>query len=522
MFPLPASRDVIASYEAVAYESKAIRQAEPDAMAAMATLHGLAPAFPDRCRVLELGCASGANVISMAFRFPKSTFVGIDLVPGQIDAGRFAVSELALRNVELQARSIADINDADGTFDYIICHGVYSWVPAEVQDAILRVCNRNLAPNGVAYVSYNTFPGWHRRGMLRDMLMFHDDTSLEADERVARARALTRALGALDPSNQTSHFVMLREEALLIDGQSDRHLFHEQLAPWNAPVYFAEFVERATAHGLAYVSEATPTVDTPATAQFREAMGSIDRIRLEQYLDFVRGRTFRKTLLCHADAKPLTAPAVSAISKLALRSRVVRTEPAAEDAARGPNVVSFKTPEGATITTNNPVMGAAFDVLVSAAPAVVPFGEIKRRIDEKVATTQEAATSGLETGDESFAQALLLCANGGLLELRVLPSLGVVRPGIRPKASSLARWQALYFEEVSTLGHWTHKLSGAERFLLAHLDGTKDRAQLVRVIEHAFASGDIALEGFSPTKENLSGILEDVLSHLGQSALLVA
>jgi SAM-dependent methyltransferase/methyltransferase-like protein len=522
MFPLPASRDLVASYEAVAYESRAIRLAEPDAMAAMATLHGLAPAFPDRCRVLELGCASGGNVISMAFRFPKSTFLGIDLVPGQIEAGRFAVSELALRNVELQARSIVDINDADGTFDYIICHGVYSWVPAEVQDAILRVCNRNLAPNGVAYVSYNTFPGWHRRGMLRDILMFHDDPSLEADERVARARALTRALGVLDPSNQTAHFVMLREEANQVDRQSDRQLFHEQLEPWNSPVYFAEFVERAAAHGLAYVTEATPIVDTPATSQFREAIGSIDRIRLEQYLDFVRGRTFRKTLLCHADAKPLSAPTVSAIPKLALRSRVIRAEPAPEDAARGPNVVSFKTKEGATITTNNPVMGAAFDALVSAAPAVIPFPDLKRRIDEQVAPTYGDEANILETNDEAFASALMLCANGGLLEFRVLPSIGVVTPGIRPKASSLARWQALYFEEVSTLGHWSHKLSGAERFLLAHLDGTKDRAQLVRVIEHAFASGDLALDGFSPTRENLSGILEDVLSHLGQSALLVS
>ena len=52
---------------------------------------------------------------------------------------------------------------------------MYSWVPPDVQDAILRVCSRNLAPNGIAYVSYNTYPGWHVRMMAREMLVEHDD-----------------------------------------------------------------------------------------------------------------------------------------------------------------------------------------------------------------------------------------------------------------------------------------------------------------------------------------------------------
>jgi hypothetical protein len=161
--------------------------------------------------------------------------------------------------------------------------------------------------------------------------------------------------------------------------------------------------------------------------------------------------------------------------------------------------------------------------LVSASPAVIPYPDLKRRIVEQMATAQggDAALAG-ENEDDGLVNALMLCAKGGLLEFRVLPSIGVVTPGIRPKASSLARWQALYFDEVSTLGHWSHKLSGAERFLLAHLDGSRDRSQLTRVMEHAFTSGDLKLDGFNPTKDNLSGVLDDILSHLGRSALLVA
>jgi hypothetical protein len=316
---------------------------------------------------------------------------------------------------------------------------------------------------------------------------------------------------------------MLREEAAEIERQQDRHLFHEQLEPWNEPVYFAEFMQSAAAHHLAFVAEATPSVDTPATAQFRDAIGSIDRVRLEQYLDFVRGRTFRKTLLCHEEAKPSPEPIPSVIRTLALRSRVTPGSPSPEDAARGPNVVAFQTPEGSSITTNNPLIGTAFEVLMSAAPAVVPYTELKRRVTERIGARHGAeAASALEADDDTLVNMLMLCAKGWLLEFRVLPSIGVVTAGLRPKASSLARWQALYFDEVSTLGHWSHKLSGAERFLLAHLDGTKDRSQLVRVIELGFASGDLKLDGFAPTKETLSGVLEDVLAQLGHSALLVS
>jgi SAM-dependent methyltransferase len=491
-------------------------------MAAMAALHGLTPPAPDRCRVLELGCASGWNVVSMAFRLPKSSFVGVDLVPAQIESGRFAVSELGLRNVDLQARSIADITDADGTFDYIICHGVYSWVPPQVQDAILRVCSRNLAANGVAYVSYNTYPGWHRRGMLRDMLMFHDDPSLNPEERVTRAREFARALGAADPSNDAPHFATLREQAAQLEKQTDRHLFHEQLEPWNEPVYFAEFMRRAEAHGLAYVAEAGPALEGAAAGEFREGLGpDVDRVRMEQYLDFVRGRTFRRTLLGHASAAVAPEPVPSAVTTLGIRSRVAVATPALEDAARGPDVAAFETAEGAKITTNNPLVTAALSVLTAAAPAVVHYSDLKRAVAERLGPSG-SSTEALGDVDASLTSTLVLFAQSGFVEFRVLPSREVVTPGVRPKASALARWQALYFDDVTSLAHAPHRLMGAERFLLAHLDGTKDRAQLSRIIEHAFASGDLKLEGFTPTRENLSQILEDVLGHLGRSALLVA
>ena len=91
----------------------------------------------------------------------------------QIEQGQRQVSALGLANIELRHYNIADVDASWGKFDYIISHGIYSWVPAPVRERLLAICRENLAPNGIAYVSYNTLPGWHMRGMIRDMMIYH-------------------------------------------------------------------------------------------------------------------------------------------------------------------------------------------------------------------------------------------------------------------------------------------------------------------------------------------------------------
>src|SRR6267142_1438469 len=157
------------SYDEVPYDSKAFSETHPDRLATVATLFGMQPADVEHCRVLELGCADGSNLIPMAVGLPESAFAGIDLSPRQVGDGQATIATLGLKNVTLRVGSILDVGADEGIFDYIVCHGVYSWVPPEVQNRILTICNRNLAPNGVAYVSYNTYPGWHVRGMVRDL-----------------------------------------------------------------------------------------------------------------------------------------------------------------------------------------------------------------------------------------------------------------------------------------------------------------------------------------------------------------
>jgi cyclopropane fatty-acyl-phospholipid synthase-like methyltransferase len=256
--------------------------------------------------VLELGCATGGNLLPMAETLPGSTFVGLDLSPRQIAMGQETIAALGLTNVELQARSILDVDEGLGRFDYIICHGVYSWVPPEVQDKILTICRQNLQPQGVAYVSYNTYPGWHMRGLVREMMGFHVRELAEPEVRVQQARAFLEFLARSVPDAEGTYARMLREEAEALRPQTDYYLFHEHLEDVNYPLYFAEFAQRAAAKGLQYLGEAWfhPTLNglPPEVAETLQGISS-DLIRLQQYLDFLCNRTFRRTLLCHGDVR---------------------------------------------------------------------------------------------------------------------------------------------------------------------------------------------------------------------------
>ena len=103
------------SYDLIPYVSKAYSQSHPDRLAAIATLAGLRPVPVVSCRVLELGCAAGGNLIPMAVALPGSTFLGIDLSSKQIDEGKRLVAELGLKNIELTRKDIQELGPDAGT-----------------------------------------------------------------------------------------------------------------------------------------------------------------------------------------------------------------------------------------------------------------------------------------------------------------------------------------------------------------------------------------------------------------------
>ena len=101
------------------------------------------------------------------------------------------VKALGLTNIQLLDMDIMDFSEAHGQFDYVIAHGVYSWVPNAVQERLLAICAHQLRPAGIAYVSYNTLPGWRMRSVVRDAMTYHTRGIAEPAKRVAQARITT-------------------------------------------------------------------------------------------------------------------------------------------------------------------------------------------------------------------------------------------------------------------------------------------------------------------------------------------
>ena len=198
------------SYDVTPYAGNPYYHTHPSVLSAYGVLYGLSPATPGYSRVLELGCGDGSNIMPMAYEFPESEFLGIDLSPVQIGIGQKGVDALGLKNIQLKTLSIRNMSAADGRFDYIIAHGVYSWVPEAVRKKILSICRENLSDQGIAYISYNVLPGWQFNQSIRDMILYRTRYIKDPKQRVEAALDLFNTMLAGIADGDSAHDVQFR------------------------------------------------------------------------------------------------------------------------------------------------------------------------------------------------------------------------------------------------------------------------------------------------------------------------
>ena len=475
-----------ASYDAVPYGGGAIGGTRPDYLAAAAGLRGLSTPDVSRCRVLDIGCATGGNLLSMAITFPESTFVGIDLSPRQIESARNAARTIGAHNVRFEAMSVGDVDQDFGTFDYIVCHGVYSWVPPEIQNAILRVCSRNLVSDGIAYVSYNTYPGWHARALVREMMLFHDRPELSPSERVLRARDLLQSVAKAVPKSDEVYAAVLQEEIHTLSDASESYFMHEELESENHPIYFIDFARRAAAVGLQYVTEATASlVDSQLSPELRAKLRSwsSDNLQYEQYFDYVRNRTFRRSLLCHAGRVVENEPTPARVPTMITRGRCYVDTDAPE--SKQPGVEVFRTSEGVAATMAHPLVKAALHTLIESRPTGLSFDVLAERTERRM----EAPGFSREI----LADAMMHCAMIRLVDLTIAPTPCTATLSPQPVASPLARYEARQESLVTSLLHVAVELSPFDRFVLRQLDGTRGQEGVVNDVMDAITRGELDL-----------------------------
>lgn len=482
------------TYDELPYTDNSFYYTHPDHMATVGILHGLPVARPEACRVLELGCAMGGNVIPMALKFPGATFVGVDLSARQIAEGRATVEALGLSNVDLRAAGILDVDAGWGEFDHVVCHGVYSWVPASVRDKILAVCVENLARGGLAYVSYNTFPGWHARGMARDLMSYHLRGGADAREAPRAARAFLKDLVSILPDPATAHAAILNGERGLLETVDDAYLYHEHLEETNWPCYFHQFMADASAKGLGFVAEAKSEglrerLSPEAAARIHEWSGD-DSIASEQYLDFVVNRTFRRTFLRREADGPPPRPNPEAVTSMSVGAVMMPESPDID--VLSPDPAPFRTPSGATLTTNHPLLKAAFLELALARPRMIPFGELLNRALDRLRGGPVAPFDPAEAA--TYLRDVLHRGFGSdLIALSVSPPRLTTEPGEAPVASPLARLQAARGGRVVNIGGRTVEPMELDRLLLPLLDGRHPRASLREVLRARVATGDFTV-----------------------------
>lgn len=441
------------TYDELRYNNLPNLETHPNRLWVLAKLAGLDPAPVETCRVLELGTSEATNIIGMALTLPGAHFTGIDLAQGPLTRGQRVIDDLGLANVQLLRMNLLDVDESLGKFDYILTHGIYGWTPPEVGEKVLEIAKRCLTADGVAFVSFNTHPAGHVRRMVRDMMLYHARRYENPAERLEQARAFLRILALGRPEPDVMDAAASDFARTLLE-HSDSALFHDELAPVYEPVYFHEFTARAAAHGLQYVGEASgydfPRNLQPEAIEAVRTMTAGDRIAKQQYLDFLRMRGFRKSLLCHKDRT---------LADDWDASRIVgcyATTPANEDADGG-----FSSPDKVRMTTTH----------------AVPITYMRRLIESRPASVRV---------DADEAHIALELFKVGIIELNATRGMAV-EAGETPHASPLALHQAAHGEAtVTTLWHRALEIEGEEaRRILLLLDGTRDREALCQAMDCA-------------------------------------
>ncbi|MDT8398036.1 MAG: class I SAM-dependent methyltransferase [Pseudomonadales bacterium] len=459
------------NYDLLPYKSYPFAVTCPENLASIATLFGMQP--PDfRCaRVLELGCASGGNIIPLAELYPDSEFTGIDLSSKEIGEGLEQIAATDLHNIKLQAMSVADIDAAFGKFDYIIAHGLFSWVPYEVQEHILRICKENLVENGVAFVSFNTLPGWNLVNSVRGMMQYHTESISDPQEKANQARLILQfMIDGLEGDNSL-HAQLMREEMELLSGKEDYYLLHDHLEDDNHPIYFHEFMQRARTAGLDFLGDTdlhTMLVDNLPPSVSAHLRKLTDMVQSEQYMDFFRNRRFRNTLLCHQGV-PLNRNITPQTVERFYVSTDARCATEINESTLAEGFELSFTLNKIALSTKNRLSKLVFIVLVEQSGRPLALDDIVAKVLEKAPDI-----SAGQIRQHIFNELSLIgLVFKGILKLRLSPGVYLMAVPEKPKTTRTARYLAEKGDVVTSCRHQLVSMQEIETIILKLLDGTR-------------------------------------------------
>lgn len=518
------------AYDRVEYIAASFPRMSPARMGAVGYLFGLQPASANRCRMLELGCGRGFTLLGLAQIYPESEFHGLDLSVRHVENARRLAERAGLKNVRFEHRSILDISpEKDGHYDYIASHGVYSWVPAEVKRKILEICGTQLTAQGIAYVSYNTLPGWAHLRVIREILIYHTQRYADPLEKFQQARTLVSFLRETAPGGAEGWLgKWLKSVEALLARSDPSYFLHEYLEDTNDPCFFYQFMEQAEDCGLQYVSESVVAMTLPSNLgpQAGKVVEMLKRsiVDAEQYMDFARNTQFRATLLCRKDIALERSWSAGRLRQL-LYATVIKPVAAGKNLAEGV-AEEFQFGGSSKFSSKQALVKAALHFL-SANPAV--FLSLPAMLEGALDIMRKENFS--PAGIESHAAMGSLCAlvdrmlRAGVVEIS-MSELGAYLPvkslPEKPLAVPIARVQA--DEKLPVLRHdlRSEKTTAPTAVLLPFCDGTRTSEELFAVYGQCVEKGSIMCPVPRSAEEppDLRAAYEEIVQELVKGNLL--
>ncbi len=516
-------------YDEIPYESNPYAQSHPEHLRTLGFLFGMDPVSMDKARILELGCSSGGNIIPMAYYSPGSKIIGIDSSKVQIELANSCVKDLGLKNIEFKCCSIADLDGSLGKFDYIIVHGIFSWVPIEIRKKIFEVCGKLLTEQGIAYISYNRLPGWNMVKSIRDMMLYHGSFFTNIHEKINQSKVFLNFVSSSLDGQQSPFALFLKQEMKLLEKQPDSYLRHDHLEEINQPYYFYEFMTEANGYGLQYLA------DSKVSSMFLgnmppkviEQLSVInDIVRLEQYMDFIYNRRFRTTLLCRNNVSLNRSLTADDINKFYLIFKIIPEKPLStiDLNNKKEDLKFYYNNTEMSVSTTSPTMKA---ILYTFAENVINPLKVESIIElasKKIKNSAEQIKVDLLTqGMQFFLK--------GLIDISLVSNVHIKQIPSKPKVSQLTKYQVEKTPNlwVTNNKHERISINFFDKYALRYMDGSISKDQIIlKVIENHVNNGEVTLskdnkkiEDKIEIKKELELFMEQTLERLLQNCLFV-
>ncbi len=480
--------NIAKSYDDAPYESFPFHQSHPACLFTLATVFGLTPQPIEKSRILELGCAAGGNIIPIAVHYPKANIIGIDFSKTEIKIGQEHIKAMQLNNIELRHQSILDFEKEEGLFDYIICHGVYSWVPDDIRESILKICNQNLSKNGVAYISYNTLPGWNMMNNIRDLMLWHTQNIEDPKTKVKQARSILKFITDGLEEDKSPYAAFLKQEIRSLEKQGDYYILHEHLSFHNKPFYFHEFMAQAADHSLAYLGDAilSSMYTDNLPKKFSEELHKVkNMIASNQYMDFIRNNRFRCTLLCHDDLQIQRSLKTDAITNFHLKLNAKPLEKFNEDLIQNDSKITFQM-AGIKMSSSKPAVKQVLYFLQENRFNLISYDTLFQLLQKSLNKNEKEIHHILQVEVNLFRMAL-----AGLIEISCYPSQYVTTISDKPQACPLARYQAKLQKSITNRNHQNIPLETIERHIILLLDGRTQISDIQKQILSKINNGEL-------------------------------